>query len=354
MGDEVQTMIDEPTNTNGGQNAADNGDVLAPPHKPSPYKEKAEEYEKAASAYFGVFRERVLDADSWWWKWVSKAFGSASFWTAAATVTIAIATIVHTHYARDQWDEMTKAPRATQDAAYAACINAQISQRNLLEIQRTNSFSQTMAVSSTMQAAAEIDTERAYITFDPRFSKPGEMLSSDPNFEIVYSVKNDGKSAAKDFSLGFKAILVSNDEVLKIGNKGIPEGLHTNYFPAGTSIPGIPEVGRPVTFFIPVVDNNGISIAKASEKVQKVLADSAIIAVIEYIKYSDFAGTHKAKFCNALWQMQPGTQRIGTRANETACAKYNQQKDDYAFTAKTPLAIPQEPLLSITCATPRN
>jgi hypothetical protein len=316
-------------------------------------KEKAEEYKKAASTYFGILRQRILDADSFCWKWFSKAFWSAGFWTAAATVTIAISTIVYTHYARNQWAEMTKATKATQDAAYAACVNAQISQRQLLEIQRTNSFSQMTAVSSTMQTAAEIDTERAYVNVVPRLPKPDESFPNNPNFEIVYSVKNDGKAAAKNGSVGFRAVLVGNDETLRVTDAGIPALMGGIYLAAGNSIPGTPEIGRPVSLMVPVVDNKGNNVAKTSEKVQEVLTGSAMIAVTGYVKYSDFSGTHNVRFCSPIWEMLPGTQLHGYRANQTACAKYNRQKDEFALTASPPLASPQEPLPNVTC-TPRN
>jgi hypothetical protein len=52
----------------------------------------------------------------WFWRLTS----SASFWTAAATVVIAVATIYYTRYARRQWEEMTKATEATKKAAEAA------------------------------------------------------------------------------------------------------------------------------------------------------------------------------------------------------------------------------------------
>lgn len=204
-----------------------------------------------------------------------------------------------------------------------------------------------------MQAAADTDAEKAYITFDPRLPKPEELMPNDPNFELVYSTRNDGKSAATNVRIGFKAILVENDEVLKIRDK-ITVDLQANYLPAGASFPGTPEVGRPITPFVLVVDSKGGNVPKDSEEVQKVLSDSAIIAVIGHISYSDFAGTHQARFCTSLWQMQAGTIRKGgSRPNEKTCANYNQRQDHYTFTPKPPLVTSQAPLANITCTEPR-
>lgn len=250
--------------------------------------------------------------------------------------------------------QMRKATKATEQAAYAACVSAQISQRELLEAQKTNVFSQTMAVTSTMQATAEIDTEKAYITFDPRLPKPEESFPNDSNFELVYSVRNDGKSAATNVRIGFKAILVRNDEVLKISDRSLPVSWQASYFSAGASYPGTPEIGRPITPLIQVVDSKGASVTKDSEGVQKVLHDSAIIAVIGHMIYSDFAGTHETRFCAPLWEMQAGTMRKeGARPNEKICFNYNHRQDSYAFAAKQPLETPQAPLPEISCPPPK-
>lgn len=251
--------------------------------------------------------------------------------------------------------QMRRATKATEQAAYAACVSAQISQRGLLETQRTNSFSQTMASASTMQAAAEIDTEKSYITFDARLPTSEELFSNDPNFYIVYSVKNDGKSAANHVHIRAKAILVLNDEILKVNDGKFPVDLQANYVPAGISYPGTPEKGKPITPLIEVLDSKGSGVTKDSEVVQKVFHDAAIIAVFGNITYSDFAGTHEARFCAPLSAMQPGTMRKGgSRQNEKICANYNQRQDHYTFTAKPPLVTSQASLPSITCTAPPN
>jgi hypothetical protein len=360
-------MIDESTGGNEGQNATGNADqthnsVLPQSNKSGSYREIADKYKRAAYAYFGILGERILDADSSCWKWFSKAFWSANFWTAAATFTIAIATIFYTRFAGNQWVEMTKATKATQDAAYAACVGAQISQRELLEVQRTNAISEAMAGTSTMQVAGEIDAEKSYINFNARLPQPGELMNGDSNFYVVYSSKNDGKSAANVLHITAKAILVANDEVLKpdevLKNKDgkpVADLLQAAYVPAGDSYPGTPEIGRPITPLLQVSDSKGSIVTKNSEGVQKVFNDSAIIAVIGHMSYSDFAGTHEVRFCTGLAQMQAGTMRKGgSSANEKICAKYNQRRDHYTFMAKPAMASSQVPLPNITCTAPRN
>jgi hypothetical protein len=249
--------------------------------------------------------------------------------------------------------EVRKTTIATEHAAYDACVSAQISQGELLEAQKTNAFSQTMAIASTMQTAAEIETEKSYITLDFRLPKPEESIPSDPNYEVAYSIKNDGKSAAANVHVRFNAILVRNDEVLKIKDRKTPPDWQALYFPAGTSFPSAPATERPITPFIPVVDNNGKSVPNNSDEVQKVLTDSAIVAVIGDVTYEDFSGSHEVRFCNPLWEMQAGTFReAGTRPNEKTCFDYNYRKDNYTFTAKPPSVSPQAPLPEITCHPP--
>jgi hypothetical protein len=250
--------------------------------------------------------------------------------------------------------EIHKTTVATEHAAYDACIGAQISQGELREAQETNALSQTMAIASTMQTAAEIETEKSYITLDFRLPKPEESIPGDPNYEIVYSVKNDGKSAADNVYIRFNPILVRNDEVLKIKDRKAPLDWRSTYFPAGASYPGTPDIGRPITPLIAVVDNNGKSVPNNSDEVQKVLTDSAIVAVIGHVTCDDFSGTHEVRFCTPLWQMQAGTMRKAgeTRPNEKTCFNYNYRKDSYTFTAKPPSIAPQAPLPEITCRPP--
>ena len=57
--------------------------------------------------------------------WIGQAFQSASFWTAAATVVIAIATIFYTIYAGLQWKEIHAGSTDTHDLAVAAKTQAE-------------------------------------------------------------------------------------------------------------------------------------------------------------------------------------------------------------------------------------
>src|SRR5580700_8770928 len=79
------------------------------PANPSVYKTRpSARYEHALDEIFRILR--------WFWK----LFTSASFWTASATVVIAVATIFYTLYAKKQWKEMQKTTKAAQEAAVAA------------------------------------------------------------------------------------------------------------------------------------------------------------------------------------------------------------------------------------------
>ncbi|HYB61020.1 MAG TPA: hypothetical protein VEH50_06035 [Methylomirabilota bacterium] len=65
---------------------------------------KSAEYEKTAQDYFGVAYQWVrLTA---WGKWLKPTIKSSGFWTALATVTMAVTTGIYTYYARKQWQAM--------------------------------------------------------------------------------------------------------------------------------------------------------------------------------------------------------------------------------------------------------
>lgn len=352
-------MIDEFIPGEQGKSSAGRSDqseqrLLPAPRKPNRYKDYADRYKKAATAKIRILLSSVSTFCKWVGKWTKAILGNANLLTAAATIAIAILTGFYTHYARKQWKTMEDQLTAAEWASYNACLSNQISRRALLEVQKTNAISQEMAVASAQQAAGEVDTDKSYIVFDPRMPKPEEFALNDPDFEIVYSIKNDGKAPANNVHIGFRAIFVSNDQVLKI-NKTIPVEVQFDYLPAGASDPGIPEVGRPMTLFIKVRDINGNYVPKASADIQKLFSDSAIIAVIAHITYSDFAGNHEERFCSPLYEMQAGTTRKeGPRPNEKTCFDYNHRPDNYAFAAKPTSETTEASLPEIICRPPKR
>jgi hypothetical protein len=264
-----------------------------------------------------------------------------------------LAVAIYGFIAYRQWKEMIRAAEASQQSAYAACLAAKIAQGNLQELQKANTFSQSMANSSTMQAAAGIDAEKAYLVFVPRFPKPEELLPDNSNFGVVYSIKNDGKSAALGVKMGYKAVLVRKADKLRIDEKKLFTTT-ASYMPAGEIYPPPkPEVGNPVTALIPVIDMKG-NLTIASEVIDEITNKDALIAVFGYANYSDYAGTHTSKFCIPLGLMKPGTVKTSNSPNEIKCAAYNHREDNYPFTQPVQLPpITQSPVPDITCAPPK-
>jgi hypothetical protein len=103
-------MADEFPPRDQESNATDGGDdpeapVVPQPHESSAHKNQPGKYAERAGAYIQAADKAERAALIWQ---IKRVFGSANFWIAAATVSIAISTGIYTHYAGLQWIVMRK------------------------------------------------------------------------------------------------------------------------------------------------------------------------------------------------------------------------------------------------------
>ncbi len=70
-----------------------------------PEADEMEEYEERAKKYLAKVYEWVRLVA---WSMVTKVICSSQFWTAAATVAIAVSTVIYTRYAKKQWEVMSE------------------------------------------------------------------------------------------------------------------------------------------------------------------------------------------------------------------------------------------------------
>jgi len=253
------------------------------------------------------------------------------------------------------YGEIEKQTKAAQNAAYAACLNAQVAQATFLQVKSSASDSHAATIATVEQAAVGIETERAIVSFSPRFPIPENLINN--QLVIPFSLKNDGKSAALSVTVEFKAILLGEKDTLQITEKNF-EGWKGKYFAAGDEFPGKASISehKPMTAAVLVRDTKGAVVAVSSQGAKDFLSGGQeIVAVYGHLEYPDFSGIHKVRFCYPIFIVLAGTgHKIS--ANEITCAKYNHQNDQYTAMPKintpTPMSLDQIP--PINCEKPRE
>jgi hypothetical protein len=142
-------------------------------------------------------------------------------------------------------------------------------------------------------------------------------------------MKNDGKSEARDLELRYKATLLTDKDTLRFDDKNL-ESTESRYFQAGGEVPTKPENPRfqIMTTSVKVRDKSEQIVLASSEEGRSFLAGGSpeSVAVYGHMTYSDFSGSHKAKFCDFVYLMKFGTHHTVSK-NERTCFHYNQQED---------------------------
>ena len=251
------------------------------------------------------------------------------------------------------YDEIHKQTKAAQWSEYMACLNAQATQATFIQSQNSARDSHAATIATVEQTAAGIEAQRAIINFLPRTPAASDQVGS--NLSVPFSIKNEGKSDARNVHLRFRAELLNSTDTLHFDYR-YSSGMSANYVPAGNDFPGKPDDPnfRPMTPGITVKDSEGNPISLSSDDVKQFWnGGDKLIVVFGKMTYSDFAGTHKETFCDPQFIMNPGTQRNST-AIEKACANYNRQQNQYQ---KLPTIDPRpltasNPLNPINCPVP--
>jgi hypothetical protein len=257
-------------------------------------------------------------------------------WTAAAFVAAAI----YAGLAYLQWrtmnktyGEIEKQTRAAKDAAYTTCLNAQTAQATFLLFQKSVSDSHAAAVATVEQTQASIETERAIISVVPRF--PTEENLWHGQLAIPFAIRNDGKSKALSAILMYKAVLLAENDSFEISDKNL-EGMEGKYIPGGSEFPEKPNnpTQKPITLEAQVRDIKGQIILVSDQEAKDFLTGGPEIVVFYgHIKYSDFSGVHRVRFCQPLYIMQPNSFHRVTQS-ELVCQKYDREDDQYNSTPK--------------------
>jgi hypothetical protein len=231
-----------------------------------------------------------------------------------------------------QLSEMQKSTKAAHEAAYIACVSAQIARGTLLEIQSGGLDTHSAAVGTILQAVAVTRGEAAQLVVVYESLKAG----TDVDITFPFQIKNVGKTVAKNVKA------VYEPSVLDVGKE--PNFRYSaksyNHGEIGAQNPG-DESGT-----IPNYVWDGDNRVKYSVSNMKNFGDAkAYLSIYGKITYSDIFGVkHWTTFCN---------HRFGVVASVYGkCAAYNQTDSNKAI--ESPKSIPKDPdsIPKVTCVDP--
>lgn len=246
------------------------------------------------------------------------------------------------------YSEIQQQTKAAKRSAYMACLSAQAAQITLFQVQESAADSRAATIAAIQQAEVGIEAERANITAQPRMPNISEIPDK---LEVPISLKNDGKSAAVNFELRLRAVLLKPDDLLRIDHPKI--ALHIPHIGAGKGYPAPnePENSQylPTALKLIVYDRNGQIIPTSSQGAADLFDGRQAVFIFGDFQYSDRFGLHKVKFCRPMYLAKSGIRNAASHENEKSCGTYNYQEDSYSGMPKfgsTPLAskIPDVPI----------
>lgn len=277
-----------------------------------------------------------------------------------ATVGTGVAAVVYAAIAayqgrlmRQTYMEIRKQTKAAEQSAYASCLNAQVAQATLVQVQNSTAYSRAMAQAAAEQTVANVDLNRALISITASVPSPDQEIGKD--FTVPYSVINEGKAAAINLSFWVASILVMPGESLRLDERQLGKST-IGRIAGGTQIPEKANATtKPATLMLMIRDTAGNFVPYPSESTQQFFGQGkGTIFFFGHAMYADFTGGHKSQFCYPLWLMMANTTRPGkSDANELLCGKYNHTPDHY----KAPdieSATPSSQITPITCQPPKD
>jgi len=270
--------------------------------------------------------------------------------TAIATVAIAIMTAFYVFYSRGQLaamnrqlDEMKKATVASQSAAYAACVSAQISRGALIEVQRNEADSHEATVAAVYQAIAATNSEIAVITM---------LKTSVPEFgngiRVPIDFKNTGKTQAKNVRIKIEAVFLERHADPDFSFK--PH--HFSRFWANVLDSGATLSSKETSFFVTVRSGDGSDYLVTEANMAALRQGEKDILVYGRIDYADIFGVpHWATFCEANQIVEFGTR---TSTAHPKCVSYNKTDNNGAI-GKDSSNLPQPGRIpEIACTPPSD
>lgn len=279
-------------------------------------------------------------------------------WTKSAFIAAAVyalIAILQWQSMRQTYTQIQSQTEAAQQSAYAACINAQIARRTLLEVRSGQSDSHSAAVGSVTQAITLARTEAAMllIRMESAISPQGpnqipksEMIMAPKNFAYV----NIGPSIAKNVHIKFVVqVLPHNFEP-----SSFDKGVHFDHVSNDIVPPGM----RYETV-IRYLDKDGKIIGPrlSDRQLQDLLSAKSYLIAFGRADYTDLFGLHHWQtFCSWIDASKMDYSRFDAYVKHDKCGAYNDSDKNliYPLPAASAPNVSNAPVPDIVCIAPKH
>jgi hypothetical protein len=245
---------------------------------------------------------------------------------------------------KHQLTEMGRSTKAAENAAYVACVSAQISRSTLIEVQRGEGDTHGAAVAAEYQAMAATQEESADLTLTvhPPTVENGKYI------KIPFELINVGKTVAKKVKLQVVAVVIprNSDPNFTYAPKETAE-LRATGLIAGEAIQG-PDGSFQLNTFVRDTEGGGlIADTKMVSDFRSGLQDVITYARVTY--FDGFGVHHWMHFCHAA-QIFP--ERIIRSSGHEKCAAYDQTDANRVISSSNPVTSTAESIPAIRCPVP--
>lgn len=240
-----------------------------------------------------------------------------------------------------QLQQMIVATKATEDAAYDACMSAKIARQTLLDYEAGAADAHSVATGTIAQASAAISAESGSLSLTgARISSgsPGMLPDFPKNwnkFGIAFVYGNVGKSVVRNVRIKFTV------QLLPQGVDPDPQNKNTyhDYARATVLQPGPPVSSNPY-----IIDQNNKFVVPDDAQLADFQAGKTYIATFGRADYEDSFGVkHWQRFC-AFFDNSPAELLVSPsipKMRHTACTDYNRTDSNLLY------PIPRTPATSL-------
>lgn len=290
----------------------------------------------------------LISAQWWTVRWTAGAFIAASVY--------ALIAVFQGCLMRQTYTEMQNQTKAARQAAYAACVSAQVARQALIEEKSGETATKIEATASAEQAIAATASERALLTVS---FPPPDRYPTNKELELKYTIKDDGKSDARNISIRGMAVEVAHNATPPFSympKKNIfTERVDTlkagETFPEQKSAAGYNSIYY--AFF--AFDESGKRLIYDPDAVRRiVMQHKSDIVVYGGVAYADFSGRHWQHFCRRISFLNAGETESDTNSKDEKRCFYYSQEGDYQRPEPTVNSPPKESAIpEVKCEVPK-